>query len=312
MIEMAKMKAVQFENKNGYQLVGILHEPFSGERKKAGVILLSPGVKMRVAPHRMYLEITEKLVELGFSVLRFDFYGLGDSQGEVEDKLLADLYGRIQTGMYVDDTVAAMDWMQAECGLDKFIVGGLCGGAITGLLCGIKDERVDSLIGIGIPVTLDSTNMDRMETLSTGYLDRLRKGYVKKIFDPKSWFRLLTFQSDFKVMFKSLHSSRKPSNKKVEEPDECEVRGNYNHLFTDGFLSFAQTSRRMLLVFGGADRLLWEFEEQFMSRYAEKLKDYNEQYLEFHKIENANHILSLPEWKAEMLGCLEGWLKRHY
>jgi len=307
---MANVKAVQFRNKQGYQLFGILHEPEISVRKSVGIILLSPGVKMRVAPHRMYLEMTEKLIELGFCVLRFDFYGLGDSEGEVEDDLLADLYGRIQTGMYVDDTVSAMDWMQGACNLDRFIVGGLCGGAITGLLCGMQDKRIDSLLGIGIPVTLDSTNMDRMETLSTGYLDRLRKGYVKKLLDPKSWIRLLTFQSDFKVMFKSLKAANKGDSNKASS--EGELRGNYNHLFTEGFMSFVKSSRKMLLVFGGADRLLWEFEEQFMSRYAEELQDYNEKHLEFHKIEDANHILSLPEWKSEMLSCMEGWLRRHY
>lgn len=309
---MADVTAVKFKNKQGHQLFGIFHESDAVVRKEVGIILLSPGVKMRVAPHRMYLEMTERFIELGFPVLRFDFYGLGDSEGEIDEGLLADLYGRIQTGMYVDDTVSALDWMQAECGLDKFIVGGLCGGAITGLLCGMQDRRIDSLLGIGIPVTLDSANMDRMETLSSGYLERLRKGYVRKLLDPRSWLRLLTFQSDFRVMFKSLQSSRKQPSKPGTATPEGDARGNYNHLFTEGFMSFVESSRRMLLVYGGADRLLWEFEEQFMSRYAATLKDYNENYLEFHKIENANHILSLPEWKSELLECIEEWLRKHY
>jgi len=37
-------------------------------------------------------------------VLRFDFYGLGDSEGEIREPMLADLYGSIQMGRYVKDT----------------------------------------------------------------------------------------------------------------------------------------------------------------------------------------------------------------
>ena len=41
-------------------------------------------------------------------MFRFDFYGLGDSEGEVDEAYLADLYGSVALGRYVDDTRDAL------------------------------------------------------------------------------------------------------------------------------------------------------------------------------------------------------------
>ena len=45
--------AVRFANRQGLGLVGIVHEPAADRRLDVAVVLLSPGVKNRVAPHRL-------------------------------------------------------------------------------------------------------------------------------------------------------------------------------------------------------------------------------------------------------------------
>ncbi len=108
---MSDARCVSFRNRQGMTLHGMLHEPQPAAARGVCVLLLSPGIKGRVGPHRLYLKIAARLVPLGFHVLRFDYYGLGDSEGELEEDLLADMYNTIQAGRYVDDTIAAMDWM---------------------------------------------------------------------------------------------------------------------------------------------------------------------------------------------------------
>ena len=78
---MHQQKPVVFRNRQGLRLFGILHTPNGGSVSGLAVILLSPGVKMRVGPECLYRRMTELFVELGLPVLRFDFYGLGDTTG---------------------------------------------------------------------------------------------------------------------------------------------------------------------------------------------------------------------------------------
>ena len=174
---MNRTHVATFANRDGHMLVGILHEPVAQARRDVAIILLSPGVKNRVAPHRLYNKMAAEYASLGFWVLRFDFYGLGDAEGEVGERLLADLYRSIQLGRYVDDTRCAMDWMQHTYGIPKFVLGGLCGGAITGLLAGAKDHDVVGLLGLGVPVILDGSNVDKVRNLTVGQIGGLRAKY---------------------------------------------------------------------------------------------------------------------------------------
>ena len=46
-------------------------------------------------------------------------------------------------------------------GIEKFILSGLCGGAITGLLTSEHDTRVEALLGLGMPVVFDVSEEQR-------------------------------------------------------------------------------------------------------------------------------------------------------
>ena len=135
-----KVSPVTFSKKNDCRLFGILHEP-ENPISDIGIILLSPGIKGRVAPHRLYVKMADRFCNLGFPVLRFDPEGLGDSEGGIDEEWIADVYGTIEQGGVVLDTTRAMDWMEEQSRIKRFILAGLCGGAITGLLAGAQDYR---------------------------------------------------------------------------------------------------------------------------------------------------------------------------
>ena len=145
----ARMHPVRFANRQGLTLVGIVHEPSLERGTDVAIVLLSPGIKNRVAPHRLYNKMADRFVQQGYWVLRFDFYGLGDSEGVIGEEYLADLYGSVGLGRYVGDTWAAMDWMRDNYPVQRFIVGGLCGGAITGVLAAPQARRCRGPPGAG-------------------------------------------------------------------------------------------------------------------------------------------------------------------
>jgi pimeloyl-ACP methyl ester carboxylesterase len=303
---------VSFVNQNGHRLSGILHRP--EQPRPTAILLLSPGVKMRVAPHRLYMRMAEEFAALGYLVLRFDFEGLGDSEGEVRESLLTDLYGTIQVGRYVSDTIAAMDWVEAEHGLRSFVVAGLCGGAITGLLAAERDPRIVSLLGLAIPVIVEGSRQDRMQYMTTGELQGIRKGYFAKLNLSGSggWqalWRFVTFQSHYRLMWRSLtaplarllNGTADPSAGGAASSDD-----NTNPHFAPALFRMLATSRPVLLIFAGSDRLHWEFEEKFVSRHREELAAHRG--CTIHVTPLANHIFSLPEWQDDMMGLCRRWL----
>ena len=71
---------ITITNKNGKKLFGILHTPETTVpgRTRVGVNLLNPGIKYRVAPHRMNVKLARKLCSQGYYVLRFDPFEVYD------------------------------------------------------------------------------------------------------------------------------------------------------------------------------------------------------------------------------------------
>ncbi len=310
----SEVSPVTFLNKAGQRLFGMVHQPAVPCASGAAIILLSPGVKMRVAPHQLYVNMAERFVSRGYPVLRFDFYGLGDSEGEAQEEYLADLYGAVQVGRYMDDTISAMDWMQQTYGIDKFIVSGLCGGAITGLLTASRDQRIKCLLGLAIPVILDGTNIDFTKYMTEQQLKETRDGYLRKLRDPsawRSWVRFLTFQSHYSLIFRSLLKPLLEKSPKAKpapsSSDPNEPKDNTNPYFAPAFFSMLSSGRFIYLVFAGSDRLLWEYEKKFVDRHRERLESYPAQY-GMHVTKDANHIFSFREWEEDMLNQCCRWL----
>lgn len=312
---MEQQTPIVFQNRNGHRLFGILHEPENRPDNGMGVLLLSPGVKMRAGPQCLYRRMTDMFVGLGYPVLRFDFHGLGDAEGELQETLLADVYNHIEVGRYVDDTIDAVDWMQTRCGVSRVIVSGLCGGAITGLLAGNRDNRIAGLIGLGITPVLASRAADPSAYMTIGQLTELRRGYLRKLLDPKSWLRVLTFRSDFRLIWRSLVKPmmRRSAAAPVQQADASASISpdNANPLFPPAFFNMTASGRPLLLVFSGADRLYWEFEEKFLARYGDRLKEAQSSY-DVHVVPNANHVLSFREWQDEMLDVSSCWLQKRF
>lgn len=307
---MTRPEPVCFRNPGGRELFGMLHR-VEDRRNETGIVLLSPGIKNRIAPHRLYVKMARRFEQLGFECLRFDPECLGDSDGEIEERYTADVYGLIQVGRFVEDTRAALDWMERERGIRRFIVGGLCGGAITGLLEGQDDPRVVGLLGLGIPVILDGSSIDKRQFMTSGQLDTWRAGYYRRLAEPGAWLRLLTLRTDFKVLFKTLVEPLRKVLGLRRAKAAGDATDDLNPCFPPAFEKFASAGKKMLLIFSGADRLQWEYEEKFVSRYPE-IVSRARPVCELHVVENANHIFSLEEWQREMLDLSSAWLSAHF
>lgn len=301
---------IVFRNRSGLKLFGILHMPDGGTPGDLAIILLSPGIKMRVGPERLYCVLSERLVSLGFPVLRFDFYGLGDSEGELSEELMKDVYNHIEVGRFTDDTVDAMNWMTREHGARRFILSGLCGGAITGLLTAKNDSRVAGLLALAITPLLASRSADPSLYITSGQAAELRRTYLSKLTNPRAWLRLLTLRTDFSLLWRSLQRGGR-QHLAQQVPAAMASPDNASPLFPPAFFAMTESQRPILLVFGSADRLFWEYEEKFAARYKDRLASLP-LYYQVHTIPQANHVLSFEPWQQEMLDVAQAWLERWF
>jgi pimeloyl-ACP methyl ester carboxylesterase len=324
----AEIEPISFKNSAGLTLFGSLHSPAAPKASLPLVVLLSPGVKMRVGPGRLYVPLTDLLVSLGYRVLRFDFYGLGDSEGELAETLLADVYNNIEVGRYVDDTLSAMNWAQKRLGAKRFVLGGLCGGALTGILAAERDTRVEGLLSLGMTVTLASNAAAPGQYLTRVQLDQRRMKYLRKLFSPMAWLRFFSFKSEYGVIWRAMKRLvvKDPPAAKAPPvvtaaavqpvpgqtiPAPIEQRGNANPLFPKAYFAFLQRGGKALMLFSEKDRLGSEYQEKFCEPYAAQLQPYLKQ-IEQHMIPEANHVLSFREWQVSMLELSRGWITRLY
>jgi pimeloyl-ACP methyl ester carboxylesterase len=119
------------------RLVGISTR-LSGSRPKLGVVLINAGVIHRVGPHRSAVKLARALAPLGVTVLRFDLSGIGDARSST-----GDLSHHEQA---VEDVRDALDMMRAEFGLQRFVLFGICSGAVHACSTALADDRVAGVV----------------------------------------------------------------------------------------------------------------------------------------------------------------------
>ena len=122
----------------GDELVGIMTLPEHMAPGTPACLLLNTGVMNRIGPHRLNVKIARAIAAVGVPSLRMDLSGLGDSLAS-KAPLRADEQA-------VLDLQAAMDHLQQTLGIDRFVVFGLCSGAINGYRLALADPRVTGLM----------------------------------------------------------------------------------------------------------------------------------------------------------------------
>lgn len=120
------------------QLNGVFHQAAELRVPSIGVLLCNPFGQEAIRTHRLYCVLSERLALLGFHVLRFDYYGTGDSAGDDEE---GELLG------WVSDTVVAHAELVRRSGSTKIVwIGARLGGTIAALSSALVDPPIDGLV----------------------------------------------------------------------------------------------------------------------------------------------------------------------
>jgi exosortase A-associated hydrolase 1 len=118
----------------GAWLYGVLSLPEGGCSR--GVLIVVGGPQYRAGSHRQFTLLARSLAENGIAAMRFDYRGMGDSQGPLRD---FDAIGE-------DLRTAINAFMEAVPGMREVVLWGLCDGASAIAMYAAGDARVSGVV----------------------------------------------------------------------------------------------------------------------------------------------------------------------
>jgi len=118
-------------------LFGCFHEPTPEKRRRCAVVVCQPMGHEYVNSHRALRQLAGRLCDAGFPVLRFDYYGCGDSSGSAEE-------GGIP--QWLEDTSTAISEVKRKTGLDQVCLVGLRLGGTLAMITALEQGNLESMI----------------------------------------------------------------------------------------------------------------------------------------------------------------------
>ena len=155
----AEIELFFFES-SGNPLFGCYHAPQSGPDRQCSVVLCYPMGQEYILSHRAYRQLAVRLSDVGFPVLRFDFYGCGDSSGNCEQ-------GQIR--QWLNDILTAIGEIRGRCGVVKVCLVGLRLGGTLSMMVGAERGGIEGMV-LWDPVVSGRAYIEELTTLHPGTL----------------------------------------------------------------------------------------------------------------------------------------------
>jgi uncharacterized protein len=274
-----------------HRLYGILHQP--AQLQERGVLIVAGRPALRTGRHRLFVLLARAWAEAGIPVMRFDFRGTGDSEGEIGtlEETANDLRGA------VDAFISHMP------GLQQVVLWGLCGGATDAILYAPADPRVAGLV-LANPWSFDV----RLRTL-TMWHHKISLQSSKLM----NWIR-----SAYRPGAASASGIRDRLEPELNLADGPEVGRTAVHRaycsYRAGDLSkrlvsnLAKFEGEVLFIFSGGDpgSRLFKRVASMSLRWRRLL---SAPRVQTRDLPDANHSLRRPEWRAQAAEWTLDWLK---
>jgi len=124
----------------GGRLVGILTLPSAPPRNAQGLpvfVILSAGLLHRVGPYRLHVRLARELAQMGFTSLRIDLAGTGDSPPRP---------GLTNRQSVAADFAEILRVLESRLGRLPLVLAGLCSGADNAMTLTLSEPRVIGMV----------------------------------------------------------------------------------------------------------------------------------------------------------------------
>jgi uncharacterized protein len=270
-------------------LYGVLSLPAPGvTAAPRGVLIVVGGPQVRTGSHRQFTLLARSLARAGIPAMRFDYRGMGDSEGAARD------FEQVN-----EDLRAALDCFCAELpGMRDVVLWGLCDGASAAAMYAPGDARVAGLALLNPWV----------RTEGGAAKATLKHYYRSRLLDPDLWKKIASGRFDPAQAAKSFVSvarsafARGSSGDGGARQDANASLPERMHAALSGF------GGRVLVMLSGADLTAQEFAEVSSGSAAwRRLLDGPR--VTRHTLPGADHTCSHREWHEQVVDWTGAWLR---
>jgi exosortase A-associated hydrolase 1 len=268
----------------GEWLYGVLSMP--AQPAPRGVLIVVGGPQVRTGSHRQFTLLARSLAQAGIPAMRFDYRGMGDSEGAARG------FEQIQ-----DDLRAAIDCFFAQApGLAGVALWGLCDGASAAALYAAGDPRVTGLALLNPWV----------RTEDGAARATLKHYYRSRVLDPALWKKIVAGRFDARQAAGSfvglVRAAFRGAGAVAPQADACASLPERMHA------ALQQFKGKVLVMLSGADLTAQEFAGlPSGSRDWERLLA--SPRVTRHTLDGADHTCSRREWHEQMVDWTAAWLR---
>lgn len=268
---------------DGHDLYGILSVPEA--EANAAVIIVVGGPQFRVGSHRQFALLARSLAAQGILALRFDYTGMGYSQG------IAKQFYEID-----DDIKAAVDFISSsECNVDEIYVWGLCDAAAAISFTAHTDDRIKGVVLLNPWVRNEASHSKAI----------LNNYYRERFFSIDVWKQLLMSPSKiFKAIFSLINivfkvASSRTIKSKVDVHQVIPIADREENIAEAMFKGMSNFNGPICLILSGKDLVADEF-KQVLSDNNWLLNEANKSKTIIHHIEDADHTFSSQKFRSQV------------
>lgn len=263
------------------RLVGIVSVPDEAACDLAVVIIVG-GPQYRVGSHRQFTLLARQLASAGYPTLRFDYRGMGDSDGDARD-----------FESVTKDIASALDALQSHMpSVRRVALWGLCDGASAALIYvqATGDERVTGLCLLNPWVRSD-------QGLAKA---RVKHYYLHRLRQPDFWRKLF----NGKVAARSVVDlARNVGNAGRREPPRREAP-SFKERMLEGFVGF----QGVVLVFLSANDITAQEFVQHTRDHPSWSRAMASARVQRQDVHGADHTFSTPAAHRALVQGTEDWL----
>jgi exosortase A-associated hydrolase 1 len=265
----AAEQAITFDCR-GDRLLGILHRPRLPASR--GVVIVTGGPQYRNGSHRQFLLLSRDLAEAGVAVLRFDYRGMGDSDGAYAGFEGVDA-----------DISAAIDALCAEVdGLDEVTLWGLCDGASAISFYAPRDPRVRGVVLVNPWVRSDAS-------LARAQIEAY---YPGRLTSADFWARLLTGKVNVWRSGLEFLAKRREAEAQTAAPEDGALPARVAR-------ALRAFEGRVLLILSGNDLTAEEFKGAVLDS-GDMAAWRQRPEVTVRTMEGANHTYSSRDWRRTL------------